>query len=1063
MRKITYLLLCLLLGIGLVSAQTRRVTGVVISADDGQPIIGASVVVKGATATGTATNVDGRFELNVPSNATHLVVSYIGMVAQEVAISQSMRIVLLSDNQQLDEVVVTAMGISREKKSLGYAAQEIKSGEITQAGQQNVLTSLSGKIAGIQITSQGGQIGTSQNIVIRGNSSFGSNQPLFVVDGVPVTNDNSTAATINLGSGLNDLNPNDIESISVLKGGAAALYGMRAGNGVILITTKSGQRNRGVVVTYDGEYMVDQVYGLPPFQNKYGQGNNGAEWDYKKKQAAGYTGSYQDFARQYGFSYVDGAGSGIMDDVDESWGPRLDIGLMIPQFDSPVVNGERQATPWVSHPNNVKDFFVNGYTTGHTISFSSSSDNSTTRASIGYRGQTGTTPNTNLDRYSASINNKYMVNKFFDFDISLNYIRTTSSNLPGTGYAASNPAQSILQWFGRQVNMQSLKDNWDQKDAEGNYTMYNWNTAYHANPYYVAYTNTTTYKRDRTFGKASLWYKPTEYLKFEGRVGMDYFGSDQLSRREDPETPDGWFRDINRHTMEINADLIGYFNKSFGDFNINALAGANYRDYDNASKTIGGNRLIVKRLYTVTNVNGNPIAEESHSLRRSNSVYANASFGWKNQIYVDASARNDWDSTIKDAFFYPSISGSWILSETLPSLTANSVLSYLKLRGGWAKIGNATVPYRSGAYYSAEATPMKGTVLFSNPTSYPPTGLRPEMVKTWEFGIEASFLQNRVHLDAAYYSRITSDQIMTANIATSTGYQYMVINAGKISNKGIEIQLSADILKNSGGLNWTATLNWAKDRSKVDELYPGLNAYQLGASWSVTNLAIPGKSWGTLRGTGFVYNDDGSIQVKNGFPVYTTNQIIGDVTPKWLGGLRNEFAYKNLSLGFLLDMRWGGDIFSLSQSFGTYTGIYSYTAAGDLRENGVILGKNYMTDKVFKTSDGKINDVTVNAQDFFRYYYNCRQLAIIDGSYLKLREAYITYTFPKALLAKTKYINGARLSLVGSNVALLWTHKSNLIGLDPESTTGSGNDGVGFESNTYPPARSIGLKLGLTF
>ncbi|MDR2146055.1 MAG: TonB-dependent receptor, partial [Tannerella sp.] len=519
----------------------------------------------------------------------------------------------------------------------------------------------------------------------------------------------------------------------------------------------------------------------------------------------------------------------------------------------------------------------------------------------------------------------------------------------------------------------------------------------------------------------------------------------------------------NRYTTEINADFIAYFNKSFGDLNINALAGANYRDYEYSFKQTGGDELVVKGLYTVSNVNGSPFVDENHELRRSNSVYGSVSFGWKNQAYLDVTARNDWDSTIDEPFFYPSVSGSWIFTETMPSLSDNGILSYGKLRGGWAKIGSATTPYRNGAYYRSEPAGMKGNVLFSNPFIYPPTGLRPEMVKTWEIGLEANFLNNRLRLDAAYYSKITTDQIMDANIAGQTGYSSMTINAGKISNKGIEIQLAADILRNPGGLNWTATLNWSKDKSRIEELYPGLLSYQIGTSWSAFNLAIPGKTWGTLRGNGLVYNDDGSIQVEDGFFVYNTNQDIGEVSPDWLAGLRNEFSYKDWSLGFLLDMRMGGDIYSLSQAFGSYTGIYDYSATGDIRENGVILGKNYMTDKVFKTADGQINDVAVNAEDLFSYYYTIRELAVIDGSFLKLREAYITYTFPQAMLAKTKYIRGARLSLIGSNIAMLWLHKSNLVGLDPESTMTSGNDGVGFESNTYPPARSIGLKLGLTF
>jgi TonB-linked SusC/RagA family outer membrane protein len=1068
-KKFTLLVWCLVMGIGWAFAQTREVTGTVIYADDGEPVIGASVAVRG-TAIGTVTDMDGKFSLNVPSNARTITISFVGMKTQEVEVASVLNIVLESDAQVLDEVVVTALGITREKKSIGYAMQDVSAEELTKGGQINVATSLSGKIAGIQITSQGGQVGASQNIVIRGNSSFGSNQPLIVVDGIPVTNDNGTGATVNLGSGLNDINPGDIESISVLKGGSAALYGMRAGNGVILITTKSGKKAQGVTVSYDGDFTVNQVYGIPPLQNKYGQGYYASEFDWKEAQANPedpYTGSYADFAREYGYSYLDGYGSGVNDNADESWGPRLDIGLMLPQHSSPVVNGVRQATPWVSHPSNIRDFFQLGTSTSHTASFSSNSEQASTRASIGYRGQTGTTPNVDLQRYSASLSSMYRVNQFIDFDIAANYVRTTSGNLPGTGYEATNPMQSLLQWFGRQVDMKDLKERWLEKDGDD---YYNWQQEYHANPYYVAHRNLNKYVRNRTFGKASLWYKPTEWLKFEGRAGIDAYSSDQLSNRErDPDYPDGYFRDYNRYTGEINADFIGYFNKQFGAFNVNAIAGANYRDYAYHIKTIGGNQLTVPGLYTVTNVAGNPVAEENHEYRRSNSVYGNISLGWKNQLYLDASARNDWDSTIDDDFFYPSVSASWIPTETFTSLTDGGWLNYLKLRGGWAQIGSATTPYRNGSYYRSETTGMFGTGLFSNPYIYPPKGLRPESVKTWEVGVEARFIQNRIRLDFAYYSKNTTDQIMEVNTSPASGYTSMLINAGEIANKGVEIQLAADIVRNPRGFNWTATLNWSKDKSKIIELYTDpstgtpLESYQIGSSWSCTSLAIPGKTWGTLVGTGLVYNDDGSIRVEDGFPVYDTAKEIGDVTPDWLAGLNNEFSYKDWTLGFLLDFRKGGDVFSMSQSFGTYTGIYDFTASGDIRENGVIAGKNALTDKVFKTEDGQINDVAVNAEDFFGLFYTVKELGVIDGSYLKLREAYITYTFPKNVIAKTKYISGAKLSLIGSNLAMLWKHKSNLIGLDPESTTESGNAGVGFESNTHLPARSIGLKLGLTF
>lgn len=1053
----------------LAMAQTVTVTGVVTSADDSEPVIGASVLVKG-TNTGTITGIMGDFTIpNVPSSATTLIISYVGMVSQEVTIQPgTLQVVLKSDAKTLDEVVVTAMGISREKKALGYALQEVKSDEITQAGQLNVANSLSGKVAGIQITSQGGQVGASQNIVIRGNSSFGDNSPLIVVDGVPIQNDNGTGSAVNLGSGLNDINPEDIASISVLKGGSAALYGMRAGNGVILITTKSGKKDKGIQVSYDGSFTVDQIYNLPKLQNKYGQGYYGSEFDWK---ASGYskTMSYQDFAVQHGYSYYDGAGNGVNDNADESWGPRLDIGLMIPQYNSPVVDGVRQATPWVSQPDNIKDFFNIGYSQNHVISLTATTEKSSTRVSLGFRDQKGTTPNTDQKRYSAAVNTRMDVNKYLEFNLAANFIRTKSNNLPGTGYDQRNVLQSLLQWHGRQIDMNDLKQNYDQKDEFGNYTHYNWQQAYTVNPYWVLNHNLNKYVRDRFYGKTSIFIKPTDWLKFEGRLGFDHYDSNQLSNVEwSIDYPDGYFRDYDRRATETNADFIAYFTKQFGDFNVNALAGANYRDYTYEIKTLGADELTVPGVYTVANAKGNAYTSENHNTRRSNSVYANLSLGWKNQLYADISVRNDWDSTIKDAFFYPSFSGSWIVTETLPMLTNGKWLNFLKLRGGWAKIGNATDPYVSNAYYSVLSAPFDGTTLYYNPTTYPAQNLRPEMVKTWEIGLEANFLDNRIHFDGAYYQKTTTDQIMEANLSTATGYNAMYINAGKISNKGVEIQLSADIFRNPKGFSWTTTFNWSKDKSRIDELYSDpvtgqkLDAYEIGSSWSCKNYAMVGKSWGTLVGTGYVYNEDGSILVENGMPKYETGKEIGNVTPDWLAGWSNEFTYKDWSFGFLLDFRKGGDVYSISQAFGSQTGIYDYTAAGDIRENGVIAGKNVLTDKVFKTADGKINDVAVNAEDFFANFYTICQMSVFDGSYLKLREAHLSYTFPKSLL-KNSFIKSAKISLVGTNLALLWVHSSNLTHLDPESTTGSGNGDVGFESNAYPPSRSFGLKVGLTF
>lgn len=1000
------------------------------------------------------------------SSAKTLVVSYVGMQSQEVAIQPILRVALKADTRDLDEVVVTALGLTREKKSLGYAVQEVKSDELTKAGQLNVASSLAGKVAGVQISSAGGQVGASQRIVIRGNSSLGSNEPLIVVDGVPISNDQyRTDEAVDYGSGMNDINPDDIESISVLKGGSAALYGMRAGNGVILITTKSGKsKEKGVEIRYDGNLTIDQMYNLPKMQNKYGQGYEGSEYDYAMRQADGFTGSYQDFASEYGFAY-----GGVNGGADESWGPRLDVGLILPQVSSPITNGVRQPTPWISHPNNIKDFVQTGYSMNHNISLTSQTDKATTRASLAYRDQTGTIPNTDQKRYSAQLNTKLTLNKYIDYDLSLNYTRTESDNLVQGGYNAGNIMQSLTQWFGRQVDMKDQEANWDKIDPTTG-KPYSWNPGYHQNPYYTVNKNTNSYERNRLFGKTSLYYKPFEFLKFEGRLGYDYYDTQaNQDTYYNTDSPEGKFRHYAQKQTEINADFIAYFNKNFADFSVSILAGANYRNVNWAKSTLGANMLTVPGLFTMSNIKGSPFTEEDHSKIRSNSVYASGSFGYKSMAYIDVSVRNDWSSTIADPFFYPSVSASWIPTATFEGLQSD-YFNYLKIRGGWAKIGSATSAYRSGTYYSAVSNTIFGNSQFYMPTIYPPRGLKPESVETVEVGIEAKLFKNRLSIDAAYYNKITTDQIMEVATSKATGYNSMLINAGRLKNNGVELQVRGTVIQTKDW-QWDLTLNWAKDNSKIEELYTdpvtgqALTQYTIGSEWSTYLYARPGESWGTLFGSGMSQNEKGEYIIgKNGLPK-TENKKLGSVTPDWLAGLRSELTWKNLSFGFLLDFRKGGDVFSVTQMFGSYCGVLDYTAEGDVRERPIIVGKDVLADMgTFVKEDGTPNDIETSAMPFFySYYLGNRQLDVFDGSYLKLREMHISYIFPKAWMARTKFIKAANVSLVGSNLAILWLHSSNKANIDPESSTGSENKGVGLESGASMPSRSFGLKVGLTF
>ena len=1078
----------LLVALGLISclafAQTR-VSGTVISAEDNAPVPGAGVIVNGTTV-GTVTGVDGKFTLTVPSGSKTLIVSCLGMKTQEVDATDGIVVVLENDFNALNEVVVTAMGITREKKALGYAIQEVKSEELMAAGAPSVTSALTGKVAGVQINTFGGSVGASSRISVRGNSSLsGDQQPLIVVDGVPVSNDtqrtgDNTYRGVDFGSGLNDINPEDIESISVLKGGSAALYGMRAGNGVILITTKTGKRSGGIEVSYDGSVTFDRVANIPKLQNSYGQGYDGDGYHYNAYLADGGTMDRQTYAENYNFSYVDGNWGGVQDGNDESWGAPLDAGLQLVQFDS---NGQK--APWVSHPNNIRDFFQTGITQNHMISLQSRGEKSTTRVSLSYRNQTGTVPNTDQTRYGAQFNTQMTLNRFFSFDFAGNYTRTESENLVNQGYRANNPLNSLIAWSGRQINMQSLKDNWDQKDEYGNYTMYNWNTSYHINPYFNVYMNTNSYQRDRMFGKTSLYFNPLDWLKIEGRLGFDYYNSRMFEKQYyNPDDPEGAFYSTDIANTELNADVIASANKTFGDFNLTAILGANYRDAQYLYEQMGADALVVPGVYTIGGRGGDAVTSMDHSHIRSNSVYGNFSLGFKNMLYLDASARNDWSSTIRQAFFYPSVSLSWIVTESFPALKQGNVLSFWKLRGGIAQVGSATSAYRNAYYYYPAGAAFNGVAQMYKSFSLPNFDLRPEKVTSWEVGTEIGMFDDRLHLDVAYYQKKTEDQILSITTDNTVGFGSMLVNAGRIDNKGVEIQLTADIIRNNNGFNWTSTINFARDRSKIVSLYDSLDIdkYMMGWTWGYGTYATVGGTWGDIRGTGLnrVTEKDveegratadqvGAIIVNASGTIGTrSDQVVGNVTPDFIGGWRNDFSYKNLSFGAMLDIRIGGDIWSQTMSHAYCAGLASITADNGVREHPIVAGKDVYTDYQFVTlKDGKyvVNDVETNAQDFFEWGGgNAGEFAVFKGSYLKLRELYLTYQLPKSLMNKAKFIKRATVSAIAGNVLLLWVDKSNTMRIDPETGGVASNTyGVGFEQASVPSSRSFGIKLNLTF
>ena len=1098
MRKLGLLFPVLLLCILTATGQNRTVTGKVVD-ENGLPVAGASVQIKGGKK-GVSADAEGNFKINAATGDV-LLISAINFTPREIAAdSDNLPVTLKKSERMIDEVVVTALGISRQKKALGYAIQEVKGSELTQSNESNVLNSLSGKVAGAQITSASGAVGAGSRIVLRGNNSFGDNQPLFVVDGVPISNNATSvgaSGSVDYGSGINDIDPNNIASISVLKGAnAAALYGSRAANGVILITTKNGKTgNKGIGVSYTGGFSFEKQYILPRYQNQYGQGWYGDEYYWKQYQQGNlnledigvdpslHPQNYQEWAQQIGFAYKDGLGNGVNDGVDESWGPRLNNGLKLPQYNSPVdANGNRLATPWIAHPNNVRDFFQTGYSIDNAVALTSNTDKGNTRLSLSQQKQVGTIPNTDQKRYTVQLNTSQNLTDKLHADAMINYVRTDNNNLIGQGYNEYNPMEA-LSWFGRQVDMSDLKANYNKEFANG--LPYNWNSNYHDNPYFTVYKNLNSRNKDRVFGYFSLSYKFDKWANLMVRVGDDWSNEfrKELTANKSNSTlvsaanglwGGGKFRQYQYALNELNADLIVTGSGKLGrDFSLNYTAGGNYRDNKQRNSTLGADKLTVPDLFTISNAKGQPVTGMYSSHLRTNSIYGQASLGYKNWLYLDATARNDWSSTLPQrnwSFFYPSVSLSWIFTDALN--ISSSVLNYGKLRTSWAKVGSGgTTPYQLIADYIANTASFNGVTLYSLASTLPAANLKPEANKSTEIGLDLQFLKGRIALDATYYNKITNNQIMAVNISNATGFSKLNLNAGEIQNKGVEIQLNAGILRSDKGLNWDITVNWAKNKNTVNKLYTDpvthqeLTSFNITSAWSTTVDAIPGKAYGVIRGTAFARDANGAVIVgDDGLPTFTsTPKELGNITPDWTGGVSNNFSYRNFRLGFLVDVRKGGDVFSVTDWFGSYTGILKYTAENGIRENGVVVGKDVLQNEKVVTADGKPNDVRVGAMDYYHSLYGGRETSIIDGSFIKLRQIELGYTFPARFINRVGWLKGLGVSVFAHNVALLYTDKSNKAHIDPETAFGVDNAGLGIEQYQIPSNRSIGIKLNANF
>lgn len=1077
-KRIHLFLLALAIGVIQGAAQVTTVRGIVTTEEDGEPVIGASVIVKG-TSLGTVTDVNGRFELSgLPPSATRLLISYISLMAKEVAIAPQVSVTLKSDTHLLDEVVVTALGISREKKALGYTAQEVKQNALVQGKDNNLLNSLSGKIAGVRITNTQGDVGSSR-IVIRGETSIaGENQPLFIVDGIPVDNSqlNARSSGRDFKNAIADLNPEDIKTLTVLKGpNAAALYGARAAHGAIVITTKGGdKRQKGIGITLHSSTQVSFVATLPEFQNLFGQGAGGR------------------------FSYVDGKGAGVNDGVDESWGPRLDIGLLIPQFDSPLdADGNRVATPWVSHPNNVRDYFRMGISTNSGISVARGDDKYQFRVGYNYEKQVSIVPDAGTNKTNISLNTDYHLAKWIVVGATANYIVYTAPSLPGSATPSGSNVRSnspMLQflWFGRQVDTNSLK---------ADYTR-NWNSSYYDNPFWSASYNTQSQERHRLIGDLHAEFRLTDGLNVRFRTSTDWYNDRRKSKVKwgsaGAGSPYGSYAEdaytVKENNTEVLATYIKQLNKNWG---IDALLGFNVRNKQYENNYQAAPRLAVADLYTLTN-SRDPLTSSNDFYRlRQYGLYGSIQLDYRRWAFLNITGRNDWSSTLpvdNNSYFYPSVTASVLLSEAFG--WRSKAVNYLKIRGGWSQVGADANPYQLATVFTSE-TAFNGNPLQSSSTIGMNSNLKPENTSSIEAGFEAAFWDNRLYLDFTYYKTDSRNQILKLATTAASGYTSQVRNAGHIRNRGYEIQLGAVPIQTSKGFRWNLDLNYGANSSKVVKLDDEglITSYQLYSS-GIQILASVGEAYGTLFGTSYVRDANGNVVVDaNGLPkISTTNKTLGKFTPDWTGGISNTFSYRSLSLSFLIDASVGGSIFSNTNKTGKYTGVLANTLSGRDAEHGGLwyytdaMGNNVrlsespsysvssdglyyaqvngQSTRVYQdgimvegvTESGSKNEEVVSAEKYYHRIYSIAEANVYDASYVKLREVALSYRLPR-LWTQKLHLQEASVTLTGRN---LWTIYKSVPNIDPESALTTGN-AQGVEAYSLPTTRSFGVNLSVKF
>lgn len=1089
MKKFLNGLFLILLMVARTFAQDRTITGIVRAKEDGLPLPGASVLVLGAkfdaeksesgtasvekiltlgTKIGTQTNMDGRFSIVVPSSAKQLEFAFVGYAKQRVTIGANhvVNVVLIPNAKQLSEIVVTALGQTRLKSTLPYSVQQVVGDEVSRSRSSSFISGLSGKVSGLEIR-QNNTLGGSINVVLRGNKSFtGSNQALFVVDGVPIDNTLSNSATqrnggagYDYGNPASDINPDDIVSISVLKGAAAsALYGSRGFNGVILITTKKGTKGLGISVNSGISVGVVDKSTFAKYQNQYGGGYQ--NYFLKTTTVNPALGSYP----------VANTGD------DASYGPQFNTNQLVYQWDAfdPTSPNYNKPTPWMPAANGPVTLFDNPVSVNNSLFISGGSDRGVFKMGYTKSNEAGILPNSKIDKDMINLASSLNITDQLTASGAINYTQTRGFGRYGTGYDNNNLMTNFRQWFQTNVDIQEQKAAYFRTGQ--NIT---WNPAnpsngdlhalYWDNPYFVRYQNPEKDERNRYLGNVSLNYKATSWLNVLGRVSLDYYDEMQEEHQAIGTTPGQnppYYRRYNRNFKEINCDLLLNFDRRINsNWDFKGLLGSNIRNrtYQTIwAQTNGG--LATANTYSLANsLYGINAPFESLQQSEVEGLFLGATFIYKDMLTLDFTARRDRSSTLpsgNNVYYYPAISASFQFSKLLPNL---SWLSNGKVRINYAEVGN-DAPVQSIADVYTKPTPFGTTTLFSVNSVKNNPNLKPERVHSFETGFELSFLNDRLGLDATYYRATAFDQIFNLAVSTASGYSSEYINAGNVLNQGVELGLTGSPVRTER-FSWNIGINWTANRSKVNALYGNLNRLVIGSYQGGINVsAVVGQPYGVITGSDYIYQNGQKVVGPNGdyLKTATSDQVIGNSNPKWLAGINNTFRYKDVSLKFLLDIRHGGDVFSLDQYYGLATGLYPETAGlndlGNPSRNTIANGGGFIRPGV--QANGQPNTVrTNNNYQAYGYGRNPDAAFVYDASYIKLREIAVTYSLPRKMLARLGPVKGVDLSLVGRN---LWIIHKNVPYADPEEGVSAGN-AQGFQGGAYPSTRTFGFNVKLRF